>query len=119
MKLTERARVIIKRFSQEIEFYRLVLKHPLTPGASRVFLGAAIAYAVSPIDLIPDFIPVIGLLDDVIVLPALIWLALRLIPRDVIADCRNRQKEDGMKKQGRSPVSRKIYQIILPMKDHI
>lgn len=86
-------RVIIKRFSQEIEFYRLVLKHPLTPRASRVFLAAAIAYAVSPIDLIPDFIPVIGHLDDLIVLPALIWLALRLIPKDVIADCRNRQKE--------------------------
>ena len=76
-----------------------MLKHPLTPRASRVFLGAAIAYAVSPIDLIPDFIPVIGLLDDVIVLPALIWLALRLIPRDVIADCRNRQKESASGQQ--------------------
>ena len=94
MKLTERARSIVKRFSQEIEFYRLVLKHPRTPRGSRVLLGVAIAYAVSPIDLIPDFIPVVGHLDDAIILPVLIWLALRMIPKDVIAECRNRVKED-------------------------
>jgi len=92
MKLIERARTIIKRFSQEIAFYRLVLKHPRTPRTARFFLGLAIVYAVSPIDLIPDFIPVIGHLDDVIVLPVLIWLAIRLIPKDVIAECRNRQR---------------------------
>jgi len=102
MKLTERARLIVKRFSQEIEFYRLVLKHPRTPRASRFFLGAAIAYAVSPIDLIPDFIPVIGHLDDVIILPVLIWFALRLIPKDVIAECRNRVKENT---SGQPPVA--------------
>jgi len=103
MKLTERARLIIKRFSQGIEFYRLVLKHPRTPRASRFFLGAALTYAVSPIDLIPDFIPVIGHLDDVIVLPVLILLALRLIPGDVIAECRNRQKENSNGQQSDAP----------------
>ncbi len=99
MKLTERARSIIKWSSQEIAFYRVVLKHPRTPHTSRFLLGAAITYAVSPIDLIPDFIPVIGHLDDVIVLPVLIWLALRLIPKDVIAECRNRQKENASGQQ--------------------
>jgi uncharacterized membrane protein YkvA (DUF1232 family) len=88
MKLAEQARSMIKRFSQEIAFYRLVLKHPRTPRVSRWLLVAAIAYAVSPIDLIPDFITVIGHLDDVIILPVLVWLALRLIPKDVIAECR-------------------------------
>ncbi|MCE9612736.1 MAG: DUF1232 domain-containing protein [Lentisphaerae bacterium] len=92
MHVIERARSIARRFSQELEFYRLVLKHPRTPCASRWFLGAAIAYAVSPIDLIPDVIPVIGHLDDVVILPVLIWLARRLLPQDVIAECRNRQK---------------------------
>jgi uncharacterized membrane protein YkvA (DUF1232 family) len=57
------------------------------------FLGSAIAYAVSPIDLIPDFIPVVGHLDDVIIVPTLIWIALRLVPKDVIAECRNLQME--------------------------
>ena len=88
MKLTEQARGLIKRFSQEIEFYKLVLKHPRTPRISKFFLGAAVAYAVSPIDLIPDFIPVIGHLDDLIVLPLLIWFAIRMIPKDVLAECR-------------------------------
>ena len=88
MKLRERVRWIVNRFRQEIDFYRLVLKHPRTPRAARFFLGAAIAYAASPIDLIPDFIPIIGHLDDAIILPTLIWLALRLIPKDVIDECR-------------------------------
>ena len=54
---------------------------------------------VSPIDLIPDFIPGIGYLYDALVLPVLIWLVLRLIPKDVIAECRNRQKQNVSVKQ--------------------
>ena len=103
MKLIKQAKSIVKRFLQEIEFFRLVLKHPQTPRSARLFLGAAVAYAVSPIDLIPDFIPVGGHLDDVIVLPVLIWLALRLIPKDVIAECRARQKEDASGQQRPEP----------------
>ena len=91
MNLIQSAISLINRFSQEIRIYRLVLKHPRTPRLAQVLLGAAIAYAVSPIDLIPDFIPVVGHLDDVIVLPVLIWLALRLIPTDVIAECKLQQ----------------------------
>ena len=49
-----------------------------------------VAYALSPIDLIPDFIPVLGYLDDVILLPGLIWLAIRLIPAEVLVACRER-----------------------------
>jgi uncharacterized membrane protein YkvA (DUF1232 family) len=86
----------------EIAFYRLVLKHPRTPRAARFLLAAAIAYAVSPIDLIPDFIPVLGHLDDVIILPVLIWLALRLIPKDVMIECRNQQRETA---RGRPPAA--------------
>lgn len=87
--MTGRLRRLVTRFRQEIKFYRLVLKHPRTPRASKVLLGAAIAYAVSPVDLIPDFIPVLGYLDDIIILPVLVWLAVRSIPKDVLADCRN------------------------------
>jgi len=108
MKLSERARSIVRRFSQEIRIYRLVLQHPRTPRRARFLLGAAVAYAVSPIDLIPDFIPVVGHLDDVIVLPVLIWLALRLIPADVIAECRRRENENAGDRQDTAPLPRRL-----------
>jgi len=93
MKLLEHSRNLVRRFSQEIEFYKRILRNPRTPRVSKVLLGVAIAYAVSPIDLIPDFIPVIGYLDDLIILPLLILVAIRLIPRSVIMECRQ-TKED-------------------------
>ena len=93
MKLLEHSRNLIRRFSQEVEFYKRVLRNPRTPRVSKVLLGVAIAYAVSPIDLIPDFIPVIGYLDDLIILPLLILIAIRLIPRSIIIECRQ-TKED-------------------------
>ena len=64
------------------------MKHPKTPKISRVFLGAAIAYFLSPVDVIPDFIPVLGHLDDVLIVPGLIWLAMRQVPSEVSASCR-------------------------------
>jgi uncharacterized membrane protein YkvA (DUF1232 family) len=93
MKLAERAHWLVERFRQESEFYRRVLRHPGTPRLAKLLLGAAIAYAVSPLDLIPDFIPVVGHLDDLVILPLLIWMAVRLIPKTVLAECRQ-AKED-------------------------
>ncbi len=66
----------------------LAFRDPRTPTLARVIIIFAVAYAVSPIDLIPDFIPVIGQLDDLLILPALILLAIRLIPADVYVRCR-------------------------------
>ncbi len=66
----------------------LAWKDPATPFVARLAIAAAIAYALSPIDLIPDFIPLLGQLDDVIIVPALIALALRLTPPAVAARCR-------------------------------
>lgn len=88
MKMGERARMMAQRFTQELAFYRRVLEHRRTPRLARWLLGAAIAYAVSPIDLIPDFIPVVGLLDDLVLVPLMIGLAIRMIPKDVVAECR-------------------------------
>ena len=81
---------LIDRFKQEIKFYKAVLKDPRTPKLSKLFLGLAVAYAVNPIDLIPDFIPVIGQLDDVIIIPLLIFIAVKLIPKELIKEHRNR-----------------------------
>ncbi|RVQ65820.1 DUF1232 domain-containing protein [Croceicoccus ponticola] len=68
----------------------LAARDPRVPWVAKLLAGAVAAYALSPIDLIPDFIPVLGLLDDVLIVPAGIWLALRLIPPPVMADLRER-----------------------------
>lgn len=65
-------------------------RDPRTPWYAKVVAGAVVAYALSPIDLIPDFVPVLGYLDDLLLLPLGIWLALRLVPAPVLADARRR-----------------------------
>ena len=71
----------------------------------KLLAGLVVAYALSPIDLVPDFIPVLGYLDDVILLPGLIWLVVRCMPHDVREDSRQ-QAEAWMAAQQRKPVSR-------------
>jgi uncharacterized membrane protein YkvA (DUF1232 family) len=65
-------------------------RDPRAPWYARWLAVFIVAYALSPIDLIPDFIPIVGYLDDIILLPAGIWLALRLMPREVLLDARAR-----------------------------
>jgi len=68
----------------------LAARDPRTPWHARVVVAAVAAYALSPIDLVPDFIPILGLLDDAVLLPLGIALALRLIPAEVMAESRAR-----------------------------
>lgn len=81
-------REVAVRFKKEFAVYRLVLKHPHTPLLAKILLGLAIGYALLPFDLIPDFIPVIGHLDDLVIVPGLVVLALWLIPQTVVDECR-------------------------------
>ncbi len=78
-----------KQLKQELAVYRLVLKHPKTPWLAKLFLGLAIAYLLLPFDLIPDFIPVLGQLDEIIIIPVLVYLALLFIPKTIIQECRD------------------------------
>jgi uncharacterized membrane protein YkvA (DUF1232 family) len=78
---------ITREFKTQLSIYNAAVRHPRTPRLARWLLVAAIAYLASPIDLIPDFIPVLGHLDDLIIIPALVALAVRLIPQDVVAEC--------------------------------
>ncbi|HZT07220.1 MAG TPA: YkvA family protein [Chloroflexota bacterium] len=68
----------------------LACRDPRTPWYVRALTAAVVAYAISPIDLIPDFIPVVGYLDDLILVPVGLALAVRMIPGPVMADCRER-----------------------------
>ncbi len=88
------------------------LRHPLTPWYARAFAALVTAYALSPIDLIPDVIPVLGYLDDLIIVPAGVWLLLRMIPANVLADCR--ASADAWVRQGQAkPRSRLGLALIL------
>ena len=62
--------------------------HPQTPRLAKVLLWLAIAYVLMPFDLIPDFLPVIGQLDDVVIVPGLMFLALKLVPASIVEACR-------------------------------
>lgn len=77
-----------QRLKTEFAVYRLALRHPMTPWPAKVLLGLAVGYALLPFDLIPDFIPVIGHLDDLVIVPGLVYLALRMIPDEVLTECR-------------------------------
>ena len=71
----------------------LAARDPRVPLLAKLLSGLVAAYALSPIDLIPDFIPVLGYLDDLLIVPAGIWLAVRLIPADVLAELRKQSLE--------------------------
>jgi len=91
--LRERLQSHFARLRREIRVYQLVLQDSRTPRLAKWLLGFAVAYLLMPFDIIPDFIPVLGQLDDLIIVPLLILLALKLTPKEVIADCRLRASE--------------------------
>jgi uncharacterized membrane protein YkvA (DUF1232 family) len=79
-----------KQLKAEVHALYLAARHPETPWYAKVYLVAIVAYALSPIDLIPDFIPVLGFLDEIILLPFAIALAVKLVPDAVMSECRTR-----------------------------
>ncbi|MDD5697160.1 MAG: DUF1232 domain-containing protein [Victivallaceae bacterium] len=80
----------INTFKNEILVYKNVIAHPDCPKLSRWCLALAVFYALSPIDVIPDFIPVLGYLDDVIILAILITIAVKLTPKSLIDEVRTK-----------------------------
>ncbi|MBI3245026.1 MAG: DUF1232 domain-containing protein [Deltaproteobacteria bacterium] len=94
LSLARRLRALAATFKRELRVYRLVLKDPRTPRLAKILLGLAIGYVLLPFDLIPDFIPVLGHLDELVIVPGLVFLALKLIPADVVAACRRQAEEE-------------------------
>ena len=77
-----------KTLKSNIYALYLAYKDQRTPVSAKICILVIVAYAVSPIDFIPDFIPVFGYLDDIILLPLAIWFTLKLIPKDVWSQCK-------------------------------
>jgi uncharacterized membrane protein YkvA (DUF1232 family) len=83
-----------KRLKSEIHALYLAARDPRTPWYAKALAAFIIGYALSPIDLIPDFIPVIGYLDDLIIVPAGIILLIRIMPKEVLLECRARAQSN-------------------------
>ncbi|WP_419542765.1 YkvA family protein [Negativibacillus massiliensis] len=91
----------LRQLAEDIPALCLAMKEKDTPFLAKILAGTAVIYALSPIDLIPDFIPVIGYLDDLILLPLLVALTLKLIPDETFERCREQARQmyqQGMKK---------------------
>lgn len=95
MNLKERA----KKLKMDIPTIYLALKDKDTPIIAKIFASITVVYALSPIDLIPDFIPILGYLDDVILLPMLVAVTIKLIPADIVE--RNRQQAEKLWENGK------------------
>ncbi len=83
-----RARAWARNLKRDVHAVWLAARHPGTPWHAKALALAVAAYALSPIDLIPDFVPVLGYLDDLLIVPLGILAVRRLIPPDVLAECR-------------------------------
>ncbi|MDX5417621.1 MAG: DUF1232 domain-containing protein [Hymenobacteraceae bacterium] len=84
---------IVRKLKEDIYTLYLAYRDPRVPFHARVVLIITVAYAFSPIDLIPDFIPVLGYLDDLLLLPLGIWLSIKLLPPEVLNEYREKAKQ--------------------------
>ncbi|MBO1112582.1 YkvA family protein [Bordetella petrii] len=105
MRIFDNLRTWARRIKRDGMTLWFAGRHPGTPWYAKAIAVFVVAYALSPIDLIPDFVPVLGYLDDVLLLPGLIWLAIRLLPPQVLAECRG-QADAWMQAKGSKPRSR-------------
>ena len=106
-----------KRWKQKsrqikIEIYALYIAYrdPRVPWYAKAFVALVVGYAFSPIDLIPDFIPVLGYLDDLVLIPLGVFIALKMVPEKVMEDCRTRSKEVMSEKK---PINRAAAIVII------
>jgi uncharacterized membrane protein YkvA (DUF1232 family) len=109
MTLLERFKDRARKLKAETLSLYLAARHPETPWYAKLFVAGIVAYALSPIDLIPDFVPVLGYLDDLVLIPLGIAIAVKLIPSAVLAECRARAQV----MQNGKPVSRVAAGVII------
>ncbi|MBI3168286.1 MAG: DUF1232 domain-containing protein [Chloroflexi bacterium] len=96
--MIEKLRSQAKAFKNEAYAVYLAAKNPRTPWYAKALIFFVVAHTFSPIDLIPDFIPVLGYLDDLIITPGGLWLAVQLIPPEVLAEARREAAGKGQER---------------------
>jgi len=109
MPFLEEFKKRVRHLKAETYALYLAARHPQTPWYAKLLVAGIVAYAFSPIDLIPDFIPVLGYLDDLILIPLGIAMAIKMIPPDVLAECRAKATNAA----GGKPVSRAAAAVIV------
>jgi uncharacterized membrane protein YkvA (DUF1232 family) len=97
--MLKKLKVWASKLKEDIYTLYLASRDPRIPFAAKVVVVITVAYAFSPIDLIPDFIPVLGYLDDLLLLPIGIWLSIKLIPAEVLSEYRQQAKERLVRKK--------------------
>jgi uncharacterized membrane protein YkvA (DUF1232 family) len=99
-----------RRLSAQTYALYLAYKHPRTPWYAKVFAALIVGYVFSPIDPIPDFIPGVGLLDEMVVVPIGVLIAAKMVPREVFEECREKAREVA---EGEKPVSRVVGVVVV------
>jgi uncharacterized membrane protein YkvA (DUF1232 family) len=93
LSMIKKLKQMAKKLKTQLVVLFFAYKDPRVPWYAKAFTICVVAYAFSPIDLIPDFIPILGYLDDLIIVPLGIFLALKMIPQDVLDDCSIKAQE--------------------------
>lgn len=93
MKIIDSLKQRSRTMKRDVMALWIAYRDPRTPWYAKVFSAVVVAYALSPIDLVPDFVPVLGYLDDLILIPAGVTLALKMIPAEVMAEARIKAEE--------------------------
>ena len=102
----------VKKLNVEVYALYVAYRDPRTPWYAKLFIACVVAYALSPIDLIPDFIPVLGYVDDMLIIPVGIVIALRMIPPDVLTESRQKAHEIAGEGKGLSRVAAAMIIVI-------
>jgi len=85
-----------QKLKEDVFALYYALKHPRVPLVAKVLIILVVGYALSPIDLIPDFIPVLGYLDDLLIVPLGIALSLKMIPKEILLECREKARNSAV-----------------------
>jgi uncharacterized membrane protein YkvA (DUF1232 family) len=112
LKLVERLKRWAGRLGTEVHALYLAYRDPRVPLYARIFAACVVGYAFSPIDLIPDPIPVLGYLDDLVLIPLGVALAIRMIPDDVLDECREEARQAADEKRPTNRVAVTVIMVI-------